>query len=132
MPDETTLPLLVANDIEANKNFSDIDTLNELVAYIAAHLAANGQPLLDSFPLEFTSGADRNDPDNGKVRFFSSPSQVRFGGNNIYRYPPNSIFISLEDPLPESLRELDDSEITNYGLTSLTAPAKWVIFEVTE
>lgn len=129
MPD-TTLPLVVANENEQGRTIEDIDTLPELLQYIANHLAANAGPitsLIEEIPFTI-SGSQKEETCSNKVQFISGhPSYIAFDGDKYYPYPPNVAFVHIGNDYPSYLDALTGQEVEDYGLQELSGDARWLI-----
>lgn len=117
------LPLLAANDIEPLKSWEDVTSPHDLVLYLIRMAAVDPNQLLQFTEIvvgpDQPSGADRN-----KLWLKNTdPFAVGiFNGNTyklIYEYPPNVplIWTKARSEFPSYLTELNDGQLTSYGLT---------------
>lgn len=134
MPD-TTLPLIVANENEQGKTIEDIDSLPELLQYLANHLAANAGPItsvIDDLPIHIGSVEDSN-PCGKQVQFIEGePCYIKYEDCTFYPYPPNVAFLHIGSDYPSYLTPLTTEELDELGLSAPSIQSKgiWLIYKL--
>ena len=133
---QTTIPLSIAKETGQERSIDQIQTMPELLRYLANHLVGNAGPILNSIDSNrvieiVTAATESGGCGAGVIQFVAGdPCHISYGNCKIYPYPPNVPLVYVGSDKPSFLTALTPVQVAAYGLTPQDSNSEgcWVIF----